>query len=69
MAQPTVLTDEQRIENHRAGSLKWSRENAELRRVKARDAHSKNKDKINARRRELRAIKKKEKLEQKIKTI
>lgn len=58
MPKPRVLTDEQRVLNHRGSSLKWSRNNAQYRRDKSKQTYEKNKDKINARRRELRLIKK-----------
>lgn len=58
MPKTRVLTDEQRVLNHRESSLKWSHKNAQARRDKSKQTYEKNKDVINARRRELRLIKK-----------
>ena len=51
-------TKEELEVSHRQSALKWSRANAEKRRAKAKESYAANKDKINARRKELRIAKK-----------
>ena len=58
MPRPKMYTEAELKENHRISALEWSQRNAEKRREVANKYYLENKNKINARRREIRALKK-----------
>ena len=58
MPRPKLYIEEELREKHRLSALEWSRRNAKKRREVAKKYYFENKDKINARKRQLRALKK-----------
>ena len=68
MPRPKLYTEEELREKHRLSALEWSHRNAQKRRDVAKKYYSENKDKINARRREIRALKKQQANENILKT-
>ena len=58
MPRPKMYTEEELKEKHRISALEWSRRNSEKRREAANKYYLEDKDKINAHRRQMRALKK-----------